>query len=120
MEKNFLNEKFYYKNISRNQYILNTFQLFQGILLVVLAKQDEFEPTGPGVFWPSKNNDVDEGLSSHTSGPDGNWPFAYLDGACKTKSLDHEFTEASAEGSGDDTVCDLRQEDCEYSSIFTK
>ena len=79
--------------------MLNTFQLFQGILLTVSAKQSyKAEKKSP------KDNEVNEALISHRSA--GNWPFANLDGVCKTKTLDGQLTEGSTENPDDENVCD--------------
>ena len=94
------------------QNILNTFQIFQGILLTVSAKQSfKSKKKSP------KNNEAYEALSSQRSA--GNWPFATLDGVCKTKTLDGELTyiEGSAEGPDDENICDHFYDDY-YDSYY--
>ena len=85
----------YYKILN----ILNTFQLFQGILLTVSAKQAyQLEKS-------SKNKASNEALSSQRSA--GSWPLSWLDGVCKTKTLDGELTfiEGSTEKPDNENVC---------------
>ena len=72
------------------QILFHTFQLFQGILLAVSAKK----------FFKSKKmspkiTEVNEALSYQRSA--GPWPFATLDGVCKTKTLEGKLTEGSSE-----------------------
>ena len=47
---------------------------------------------------------MNESLSSQRSAE--NWPFADLDGVCKTKMLEGELTEGSTENPVDGNVCD--------------
>ena len=80
--------------------ILNTIQLFQGILLAVSAKQ-LFKSKKKSL----KENEDNEALSSQRSA--GNWPFANLEGVCKTKTLDGQLTnlDGSTESPNDENVC---------------
>ena len=47
---------------------------------------------------------MNEALSSQRSA--GPWPFATLDGVCKTKTLEGQLTEGSTERPDDENVCD--------------
>ena len=77
--------------------IFNTFQLFQGILLAVSTKKLFKSKKSP------KITEVNEALSSQRSA--GPWPFAILDGVCKTKTLEGQLTEGSTENPDDENVC---------------
>ena len=58
---------------------------------------------------------MNEALISQRSAE--NWPFANLDGVCKTKTLEGELTEGSTENPDDENVCDYVYDE-EYRHIY--